>query len=129
MSSVELQFEFEWLKRAINCSKWAISLQVGMRSLKTAGREEDGGGGRWDPTSEVSGIRHTSPGKWRARFSSHHCRVVLENGSSELFGVEHEMRKLFLVPEINRISQYCIFNMFVAMSYLFDLSRQTVTGV
>ena len=61
MSSVELQFEFEWLKRAINCSKWAISLQVGMRSLKTAGREEekDGGGGRWDPTSEVSGIRHT----------------------------------------------------------------------
>ena len=32
--SVELQFEFEWLKRAINCSKWAISLQVGMRSLK-----------------------------------------------------------------------------------------------
>ena len=39
MSSVELQFEFEWLKRAINCSKWAISLQVGMRSLKTAGRE------------------------------------------------------------------------------------------
>ena len=32
--SVELQFEFEWLKRAINCSKWAISSQVGMRSLK-----------------------------------------------------------------------------------------------
>ena len=29
--SVELQFEFEWLERAINCSKWAISLQVGMR--------------------------------------------------------------------------------------------------
>ena len=41
MSSVELQFEFEWLKRAINCSKWAISLQVGMRSLKTAGRERE----------------------------------------------------------------------------------------
>ena len=32
--SVELQFEFEWLKRAINCSKWAISLQVGMRRRK-----------------------------------------------------------------------------------------------
>ena len=42
MSSVELQFEFEWLKRAINCSKWAISLQVGMRSLKTAGRRGKG---------------------------------------------------------------------------------------
>ena len=70
MSSVELQFEFEWLKRAINCSKWAISLQVGMRSLKTAGREEekDGGGGRWDPTSEVSGIRHTSSGRMESTF-------------------------------------------------------------
>ena len=60
MSSVELQFEFEWLKRAINCSKWAISLQVGMRSLKTAGRETERGaeeaeevrsniGGFWNP--------------------------------------------------------------------------------
>ena len=106
MSSVELQFEFEWLKRAINCSKWAISLQVGMRSLKTAGREKNGGGGRWDPTSEVSGIRHTlHRGKWRARFSPHHCRMVLENGSAELFGVEPEMRKHFSSPEINRISQ------------------------
>ena len=89
MSSVELQFEFEWLKRAINCSKWAISLQVGMRSLKTAGREEE------KTEAEGGGIQHRRflesdtlhRGKWRARFSSHHCRVVLENGSAELFGV------------------------------------------
>ena len=38
--SVELQFEFEWLKRAINCSKWAISSQVGMRSLKGSSRRK-----------------------------------------------------------------------------------------
>ena len=39
--SVELQFEFEWLKRAINCSKWAISSQVGMRSLKGSSRRNE----------------------------------------------------------------------------------------
>ena len=31
------QFEFEWLELAINCSKWAISLQVEIRSLKAHG--------------------------------------------------------------------------------------------
>ena len=36
MGSRAVQFEFEWLELAINCSEWAISLQVGMRTLKAA---------------------------------------------------------------------------------------------
>lgn len=84
MSSVELQFEFEWLKRAINCSKWAISLQVGMRSLKTAGRarargteEAEGGEIQHRRFLESGSYRSDTlhPGKWKTRSFSHHGAV------------------------------------------------------
>ena len=98
MSSVELQFEFEWLKRAINCSKWAISLQVGMRSLKTAGRrgtEEAEEGGEiqhrrfLESESDRSDPTHTSSrGKWNTRSSSHESAVYFLDNPTHSLSIE-----------------------------------------
>ena len=73
MSSVELQFEFEWLKRAINCSKWAISLQVGMRSLKTAGRrgKEEAEGGEIQHRRFLESVSDRSDTLYRGENGTH----------------------------------------------------------